>query len=311
MKKRFFIFFFLILPFLNAPLSAQQIMNADFETFDSTPYFYRFGNNSSVNHYPRWQYSHEPVDNPFTDNTNASVKVLKYTSLEARWYGLKFRFSAPANIEDIDTIRFLIYQPENIIGKAVNSTYSTSAATTQEIRVKLLTSFNTVQDSREDAGVVLALSGSVMDFTETGQWVEYKAVVDESKFSQVDLSKFSAGVCGIAIMPAYNSGVTLQEPHICYLDNIRVGTEDPANSLAAVESRDFKLYCQHSGIRMESGISARVILKLYDSKGALVTCLYDGEVEPGTRDFKADLPAGVYFGSLYFNGRFHTYKIIR
>ena len=78
------------------PLPDKGTLFADFETYDTTPYFFRYGNsgNSKMDdYYPRWAYSHVVIDNPVKGEENMSSKVLEYTSMEARNYGLKFRFS--------------------------------------------------------------------------------------------------------------------------------------------------------------------------------------------------------------------------
>ena len=57
------------------------------------------------------------IDNPVQSEENTSSKVLEYTSMEARNYGLKFRFSETVDIDELRGIRFRIYQPANVIGK--------------------------------------------------------------------------------------------------------------------------------------------------------------------------------------------------
>lgn len=307
MKNVIFTLSFLI---LGHQLSvAQNNFTADFETFDSTPYYYRFGNNASVSYYPRWKYSHLVSDNPLINSSNNSLKVLKYSSLEARTYGLKFLFSAPLNLDDIDTLSFDIFQPSNIIGKSVNSTYSYTMATTQEIRVKLLTYFNTIQDNREDAGVVLSFTGAVLSFASTGQWVKYRVAINSSKFSSSDLTKLSTGVLGMAILPTYNTGVTLQSEHVCYLDNILTRQTIVENSAASLERSKLKVNYTNGEIKINSEIDFRGFVNLYDTKGTLVSNLITGEIESGMHSFSQKLSAGVYFVSILANGRFHNFKI--
>lgn len=77
------------------PLPDKGTLFADFETYDTTPYFFRYGNSGSSkidDYYPRWAYSHIVIDNPVQSEENTSSKVLEYTSMEARNYGVKFRF---------------------------------------------------------------------------------------------------------------------------------------------------------------------------------------------------------------------------
>ena len=48
-------------------MSAQELFRADFETYETTPYFFRFGNKGKLGDYKpksRWMYSHEVIDNP-------------------------------------------------------------------------------------------------------------------------------------------------------------------------------------------------------------------------------------------------------
>jgi hypothetical protein len=289
---------------------AQNNFTADFETFDSTPYYFRFGNNTNVSFYPRWKYSHLISDNPLVNLLNNSSKVLKYSTLDARTYGLKFLFPAPLNLDDIDTLSFDIFQPANIVGKAVNSTYSSTMATTQEIRVKLLTYFNTIQDSREDAGVVLSFTGAILPYTTVGQWVKYQVVVNPSKFAAADLTKLTTGVVGMAILPTYNSGVTLQTEHVCYLDNIRTRQTIVTNSVASIERSKLKINYANGEIKFNSEIEFKGSLNLYDVKGSLVSNLVKGQIQRGTHSFSPKLSAGVYFVSILVNDRFHNFKIV-
>ena len=86
---------------------AQELFRADFETYETTPYFFRFGNTGKRGDYKpksRWMYSHEVIDNPVSAEGNHSGKVLKYASMEARNYGLKFLFDTPISIDDLKVV---------------------------------------------------------------------------------------------------------------------------------------------------------------------------------------------------------------
>lgn len=201
-------------------LRAQELFRADFETDTTTPYFFRFGNKGDAktyNYKPRWMYSHEVIDNPVASEDNNSGKVLKYTSMEARNYGLKILFNTPVDINELTIVEFDIYQPFNVIGK---DTYDfEDSAEKQDICIKLLSNFNTTSDFRQDDGILL--NKSVQEFTAEGKWITYSFKFNKSAYSS-QISKFTNGVLGIAILPTYNSEVTLNEDeqHICYLDNI-------------------------------------------------------------------------------------------
>ena len=125
------------------PLPDKGTLFADFETYDTTPYFFRYGNSGSSkidDYYPRWAYSHIVIDNPVQSEENTSSKVLEYISMEARNYGLKFRFSETVDIDELRGIRFRIYQPANVIGK--ETWKGTSKAVSQQLGVKLIGRFN-------------------------------------------------------------------------------------------------------------------------------------------------------------------------
>ncbi|MCD7973052.1 MAG: T9SS type A sorting domain-containing protein [Candidatus Azobacteroides sp.] len=291
-------------------LFSQTDFSADFDTFDTTPYVFRFGNNTNPDYYPRWQYSHLVVDNPLINADNPSEKVLEYTSLEARWYGLKVRFSAPMNISDIDTIRFRIYQPENIIGKEVHAGYSTVPATSQEIRVKLLTYFNTIMDQREDDGVVLTFNGAVQPFFTTGEWVTYEVVVDESKFAQAHLNLLKNGVLGIAIMPSYNDGVTLASRYTCYIDNIEVKKHVEETSLSEVEEIPFVISYGNGNLLVRSMMNGEADIKVYDLKGSVVQDFGKNELAGGLNHYPLGVPAGMYVASLQIDGKYFNRKIL-
>lgn len=307
--KNIFLAFFVV--FLSCFQSiAQANFTADFETYDSTPYYFRFGNNSSVTFLPRWKYSHVIADNPLINSMNMSSKVLQYSSLEARWYGLKFQFSAPLNLDDIDTLTFDIFQPANIVGKAVNAKYSSTTATTQDIRVKLLTYFNTIQDSREDAGVMLSFAGAVLPFTTTGQWVKYQVLINPSKFSASDLTKLAAGVVGIAIEPTYNAGVTLQTEHVCYLDNIITRKANLTGITSILGKEKLNVRYDNGVINFQSEIQAKANVNVYDVKGMMVSTLFSGNIEVKGYTFSVAYKPGIYFVSVRTNNRFYNFKII-
>ena len=183
-------------------------------------------------------------------------------------------------------------------------------ATTQEIRVKLLTYFNTIQDSREDAGVVLSFTGAILPYTTVGQWVKYQVVVNPSKFAAADLTKLTIGVVGMAILPTYNSGVTLQTEHVCYLDNILTRQTIVTNSVASIERSKLKINYANGEIKFNSEIEFKGSLNLYDVKGSLVSNLVKGQIQRGTHSFSPKLSAGVYFVSILVNDRFHNFKIV-
>lgn len=196
---------------------------ADFETYDTTPYFFRYGNNvtayTNYEYYPRWIYSHTVVDNPLKNESNSSSKVLEYTSMEARNYGLKFRFSEALDIDGLKGIRFQIYQPANVIGKTTWK--GTSAAISQQIAVKLIGSFNTVNDFKQESGILLA--NSLADFEDEGEWKTYTFTFSKTEYSAAT-TQLSDGIAGMVILPTYSSGVTLAEENAykCYIDNIEI-----------------------------------------------------------------------------------------
>lgn len=96
------------------------------------------------------------IDNPVQSEENTSSKVLEYTSMEARNYGLKFRFSETVDIDELRGIRFRIYQPANVIGK--ETWKGTSKAVSQQLGVKLIGRFNSVNDYEQEEGVLLTNS---------------------------------------------------------------------------------------------------------------------------------------------------------
>lgn len=200
------------------PLKEHQVGN--FETKEGTPYFFRFGNLGTAKEYshkPRWVYSHAVVANPLPDAANPSTKVLEYTSMEAQNYGLKVLFATPVSVDALGEVQFKIYQPANVIGKPVWQ--GGISAKTQQVCVKLLSSFNTINDFRQDEGIILSKQST--PFTEEGKWVTYRCSFNKADYGS-QVNQFSKGILGIAILPTYQSGVTLTEesPYVCYIDDI-------------------------------------------------------------------------------------------
>lgn len=204
------------------PLPEKGTVFADFETYDTTPYFFRYGNsgNSKMNdYYPRWAYSHKVVDNPFKDAENPSSHVLEYTSMEAKNYGLKFRFSETIGIDKLRGIRLQIYQTENVIGK--NTWQGTSKAVSQQLVVKLIARFNSVNDYEQEEGILL--SNSSVDFQEKGKWMTYTFTFSKKEYNSA-ATQLQKGIAGMVILPTYGSGTTLAEDnkYVCYIDNIEI-----------------------------------------------------------------------------------------
>lgn len=198
----------------------KEVRIGDFETEATTPYFFRFGNRGSAKEYtykPRWVYSHEVVDNPVAGSLNSSAKVLKYTSMEARNYGLKIRFTTPVAVDDLGEVQLKIYQPASVVGKPLWQ--GGTPARTQELCVKLLSAFNSINDFRQDEGILLLKQST--PFTEEGKWIIYNCSFNKADYAS-QLNKFSKGIVGIAVLPTYKSEVTLLEasPYVCYLDDI-------------------------------------------------------------------------------------------
>lgn len=204
------------------PLPDTGTTFADFDTYDTTPYFFRYGNSGnskSYDYYPRWIYSHTVVDNPLKNDDNSSSKVLEYTSMEARNYGLKFRFKEAMDMSKLRGIRFQIYQPDNVIGKTTWK--GTSKATSQRLAVKLLGRFNAVNDYTQEEGVLL--TNSSVDFTENGVWKTYTFTFSKNAYSSAT-TQLANGIHGIAILPTYSSEATLAEEnkYKCYIDDIEI-----------------------------------------------------------------------------------------
>lgn len=206
---------------------------ANFESESMTPYFFRYGNNIGnsdrgqeidLSYKPRWIYSHEVVNNPVKTDLNNSEKVLKYTSAEVRNFGIKIRFSESYSPGDIKNVQFKLYQPANVIGKDVWG--NNQKATEQNVCVKLLSEYNSVCDFREDDGVLL--NRGVQPFTEEGEWVTFKIDFSKQLYGSAAFNKLKNGICGIAIMPTYDSGTTLSEgnAYCCYIDDISFNVKE-------------------------------------------------------------------------------------
>lgn len=205
-----------------APLPEKGTMFADFETYDTTPYFFRHGNTGSSkidDYYPRWAYSHSVADNPAKSEANPSSKVLEYTSMEARNYGLKLRLAEVISINNLRGIRLKMYQPANVIGK--DTWKGTSKATSQQLGVKLIARFNSVNDYEQEEGILL--TNSLADFKEEGAWKTYTFTFSKSEYSAA-ATQLKNGIAGMVILPTYGSGVTLAEEnkYKCYIDDIEI-----------------------------------------------------------------------------------------
>lgn len=201
------------------PILGEGSMFANFETYDSTPFYFRYGNEENPEYYPRWKYSHNVVNNSFINEDNSSTKVLEYTSMEVKNFGLKFRFFETKKVENLKGIRFQIYQPANTIGK---TTYQgKSKATIQQICVKLLARLNTVNDVRQEEGILL--EKSKVSFDQEGKWMTFTFIFSSKMYTTAS-SVLKDGIVGFVILPTYGSGTTLAEENIykCYIDNIEL-----------------------------------------------------------------------------------------
>ena len=201
-----------------------EVTVGDFESEKTSPYFFRFGNKGNAkegyDYLPRWNYAYEVIDNPVSNSENGSARVLSYRSMEAQNYGIKILFSAPVPIEGLRNICFKIYQPANVIGKTTWK--GDSPASRQRLCVKLLSAFNTVNDFKQDEGLVL--EETILDFTEENSWLDCRFDFNPDEVSDWKLKPFTRGVIGLAIMPTYGAGVTLSEGAIyqCYINDIRL-----------------------------------------------------------------------------------------
>ena len=208
-------------------------MVANFESENMTPCIFRFGNNIGaakrgqeidLNFKPRWVYSHEVVANPVKDEANNSERVLKYTSMEVRNFGIKIRFPETYAPTDIKNVQFKLFQPSNVLGKTTWN--NTPAATEQNVCVKLLSKFNAVCDFREDDGVLL--NRGAQPFNQEGEWVTFKFDFTKQLYGSAAYTKLNDGRCGIAILPTYGSDTTLAEDntYCCYIDDITLNVKD-------------------------------------------------------------------------------------
>ena len=204
--------------------SFNEVLVGDFESEKTSPYFFRFGNKGDAkegfDYLPRWNYAYEVVDNPVQDSSNQSARVLSYQSMEAQNYGIKILFAKPVPVKGLRNISFKIYQRKNVVGR---TTWTGSAsASRQRLCVKLLSEFNTINDFRQDEGLVL--EDAIMDFIQEGIWVDCRLDFTPDDVSSWKLDVFKDGVQGLAIMPTYGAGVTLPESSIyqCYIDDIRL-----------------------------------------------------------------------------------------
>lgn len=287
---------------------SQEVIDNDFETYETTPYYFRFGNRGSQNEYtykPRWMYSHEVVDNPFVEQGNTSSKVLHYTSMEAKNYGLKFLFDSPIDINDVQRLSFKIYQPENVIGKPVETAYSSSPATQQNICIKLLSYFNTVIDFRQEDGILLYKD--VKEFTVENEWVEFVFEFNKDDYAS-QLSKFKDGVLGVAILPTYDSGVTLKESnqYVCYIDDVAVNKSLTASEV--VEENKLQIVYMDNELRINMPMEGKSAVVIYDMLGKALYAEqinYESEVSIPVR-----LDSGAYVVRVNQQDKSFTQKVI-
>lgn len=204
-----------------------EVMVGDFESEKTSPYFFRFGNKGNVkegvDYLPRWNYAYEVVDNPVQGDGNRSAHVLSYRSMEAQNYGVKILFPESVSVKGLRNISFKIYQPENVMGKA--TWLGSASASRQRLGVKLLSAFNTINDFKQDEG--LLLEDAILDFTQENAWLDCRLDFNPEEISSWKLELFKEGVLGLAIMPTYGAGVTLAENSIyqCYIDDIMLNKE--------------------------------------------------------------------------------------
>lgn len=201
-----------------------EVSVGDFESDLTSPYFFRFGNKGNAkegfDYLPRWNYAYEVIDNPVKDSGNRSARVLSYQSMEAQNYGIKILFADPLPVRGLRNISFKIYQAENVIGK---ETWKGAApATRQKLCVKLLSEFNTINDFKQDEGLVL--EDAALDFVQEKSWLDCRFEFDPEEISDWKLDLFEKGILGLAIIPTYGSGVTLSGHSVyqCYMDDIRL-----------------------------------------------------------------------------------------
>jgi hypothetical protein len=278
-KKRIFrkirLVWMATIPFacINAQEKVEDLHLGDFETYETTPYIFRYGNQAPSNtgsdgntYEPRWRYSHTVIDNPVANAENNSAKVLKYTSMEAKNYGLKILFPQAIALDKLKKISFKIYQPSNVINKPV---LSGNKATTQKLKIKLLSSFNTVNDYKQDAGLLL---NGIADMTIEGQWVTHTATFDKRDYSTSELSVFNNGVVeGIAILPTYNSNVTLAKTneYLCYIDDICVQKIALSSGIITPSVPDYTISVVKNTVYLQSETPGTAVV--YDTMGKQIT----------------------------------------
>lgn len=205
-------------------LPFDEVVVGDFESEKSSPYFFRFGNKGSAkdgfDYLPRWNYAYEVIDNPVRESGNQSARVLSYQSMEAQNYGIKILFSKPVPVKGLRNVSFKIYQPQNVIGKT--TWMGNALATRQKLCVKLLSEFNTINDFKQDEGLVL--EDVILDFSQEKRWMDCRFTFSPDEISHWKLELFDEGVCGLAILPTYGAGVTLSENSLyqCYIDDIKL-----------------------------------------------------------------------------------------
>lgn len=287
---------------------SQALFCANFESYESTPYFFRFGNRGSRSEYtykPRWMYSHEVTDNPFIGNGNQSAKVLKYTSMEAKNYGLKFLFDTPVNIDDLQNISFKIYQPANVVGKAVESAYSSSPATKQNICIKILSYFNTVIDFNQEDGILL--HKYTPDFTAENEWIEFTFDFKKADYAS-QISKFKDGVLGVAILPTYGSDVTLKESgrYVCYIDDIIVNKS--ASSVDALHAGDMSVLYADGNLQFSFAEAGIYTISVFDMSGR-ETANHTSYIS-SNYSLPIHLPENTYIVKADLNNRTFRQKIV-
>ena len=250
-----------------ANIGAQEVFRADFETYESTPYLFRYGNRGSLGEYtykPRWIYSHQVVDNPVYSSDNTSNKVLEYTTMEAQNYGLKFRLPTPLALEQVKEIQFKLFQPATVIGR---STYDgRQPATKHDVCIKLLSEFNAINDFRQDDGILLYKS--VSSFTETGVWTTFTFLFDPADYNS-QINKFTEGVKGIAILPTYNATVTLNEDdlYLCYMDDLVIRSTSSTGITENHSSPQSAIYYADERLHILSELSESFSLDVFDLQG--------------------------------------------
>lgn len=286
-------------------MSAQELFRADFETYETTPYFFRFGNKGKLGDYKpksRWMYSHEVIDNPVAEGNN-SAKVLRYSSMEARDYGLKFLFNTPIGIDDLNVVEFTIYQPLNVIGKDTDD--FEDPAEKQDICIKLLSKFNTTNDFRQDEGILL--NKSVYEFTTEGQWVTYTFKFNKAAYSS-QISKFTNGVLGVAILPTYNSNVTLyeDEQYVCYIDNITVHSTSTGFHNPNVEK--LKIDYNNGQLIISNAKNGPACVTVYDTNGCSVATS-EVTVENGKASLNISLSNKIYLVNVVTPNQCYRQKI--